>query len=464
MDSITLSLVSHTNVGKTTLARTLLRRDVGEVLDQAHVTEVNEAHELLSIDGAQLALWDTPGFGDTARLLRRLRSEGNPVGWFLHEVWDRLGDRALWCSQEAVRNVREDADVVLYLVNATEDPRDAGYVNLELELLTWLERPVVLLLNQTGPEDAGELERRWRAAVQNFSIVRDVLPLDAFTRSWVAEGELLRRLVAVLPDEKRAVMRRLADAWRERNEALFRASCAQLASHVGRAALERHGLPSALAGKADKQRAMEALAERQQRAMTTLMDTLIAEHGLDGSSAAEIRRFDHDFAMPDAPLDSRTGALWGSVVSGAVGGLAADALTGGLSLGGGMLAGAIVGALGGAGLARGYRLVGSRGKPAVRWSPEFLDQLTHEVLLRYLAVSHFGRGRGSFRDEAHPATWRVRVEEALLPRRGELSRLWKQAADQVAEKDDDGAAAGALAERLESLLQRTLRAVLASER
>ena len=44
MSTVTLSLISHTNVGKTTLARTLLRRDVGEVLDQAHVTEVSEAH------------------------------------------------------------------------------------------------------------------------------------------------------------------------------------------------------------------------------------------------------------------------------------------------------------------------------------------------------------------------------------------------------------------------------------
>ena len=40
---ITLSLISHTNVGKTTLARTLLRQDVGEVRDQAHVTDVSNA-------------------------------------------------------------------------------------------------------------------------------------------------------------------------------------------------------------------------------------------------------------------------------------------------------------------------------------------------------------------------------------------------------------------------------------
>ena len=36
--TIALSLVSHTNAGKTTLARTLLGRDIGEVRDEAHVT------------------------------------------------------------------------------------------------------------------------------------------------------------------------------------------------------------------------------------------------------------------------------------------------------------------------------------------------------------------------------------------------------------------------------------------
>ena len=36
--TVTLSLISHTNIGKTTLARTLLRQDVGEVRDAPHVT------------------------------------------------------------------------------------------------------------------------------------------------------------------------------------------------------------------------------------------------------------------------------------------------------------------------------------------------------------------------------------------------------------------------------------------
>ncbi|HEY3582860.1 MAG TPA: DUF3482 domain-containing protein, partial [Casimicrobiaceae bacterium] len=49
--SITLSLVSHTNAGKTTLARTLLGRDVGDVRDEAHVT--TSAERFVLIETAQ---------------------------------------------------------------------------------------------------------------------------------------------------------------------------------------------------------------------------------------------------------------------------------------------------------------------------------------------------------------------------------------------------------------------------
>src|SRR3954471_798860 len=88
-DTLSLSLVSHTNAGKTTLARTLLGRDVGEVRDAAHVTA--EASRFVLVEtpmGDRVELWDTPGFGDSARLARRLAQQGNPVGWFLGEVWD----------------------------------------------------------------------------------------------------------------------------------------------------------------------------------------------------------------------------------------------------------------------------------------------------------------------------------------------------------------------------------------
>ncbi|HUE96738.1 MAG TPA: GTPase, partial [Longimicrobiaceae bacterium] len=192
---ITLSLVSHTNVGKTTLARTLLRRDVGEVLDQAHVTEESERFELISVPEGDLVLWDTPGFGDSRRLLERLAKRDRPIVWFLQQTWDRLTDRPLWSSQQAVLNVQEEADVVLYLVNAAEDPEEAGYLTPELDLLTWIGKPLLVLLNQTGsagssPPLMAERVEVWRRATARWPVIRDVYALDAFSRGWVQEGLL----------------------------------------------------------------------------------------------------------------------------------------------------------------------------------------------------------------------------------------------------------------------------------
>ena len=91
---------------------------------------------------------------------------GNPIGWFLREVVDRIADKPFWLSQLAVRTARDSADVVLYLVNSSEDPRDAGYIAAEMKVLQWLGKPVVILLNQMGPprpapEEHTEQER-WR--------------------------------------------------------------------------------------------------------------------------------------------------------------------------------------------------------------------------------------------------------------------------------------------------------------
>ncbi|HQZ27738.1 MAG TPA: 50S ribosome-binding GTPase, partial [Verrucomicrobiales bacterium] len=152
---IVLSLISHTNVGKTALARTLLRADVGEVADSAHVTIVPESYPLIRLGDYTARLWDTPGFGSNlAKLAKRIRTSSNPIGWILHQIWDRTQDRSLWCSQEAIRNVQSDADVVLYLVDASQSPATVGYVDLEIEIIEWIGKPVLVFLNQTGAPDA----------------------------------------------------------------------------------------------------------------------------------------------------------------------------------------------------------------------------------------------------------------------------------------------------------------------
>ena len=107
----------------------------------------------------------------------------------------------------------------------------------------------------------------------------------------------------------------------------------------------------------------------------------------------------------------------------AIGGLAADLAAGGLTLGGGMIVGAILGALGGTGLAKGFNLARGEDSASVRWSPELLERLTVTAVLRYLAVAHFGRGRGEWAEGEHPIFWQNVVEDAVAKQKSKVTRL-----------------------------------------
>jgi hypothetical protein len=440
---ISLSLISHTNAGKTTLARTLLGRDVGEVRDAPHVTQESSAFTLIDTpDGDELVLWDTPGFGDSARLARRLRQQGNPIGWFLSQVWDRYRDPAFWLTQQAVHNVREDADIVLYLVNAAEAPDDAGYLAPELAVLQWIGKPVIVLVNQTGRprprSDEAADEDRWREALAAWPRVREVLALDAFARCWVQEFTLFAAVARALPEADQPAFERLVAAWRARRFAAFDAAMVALAEPIARAAADRVTLPAESLGarlgkslgiaRSDDERP-EARAAREMSArldadVRASVDRLIAIHGLEGRAAGEVlERLATDLRV-DAPLDEGKAAMMGGVVSGALTGLGADLASGGLTFGAGMLAGAVLGALGGAGVARGMNVVRGKTEATLRWEAAFLDSLVTASLLRYLAVAHYGRGRGEWKASEAPLFWRASVLRTVAARQVALAEIW----------------------------------------
>jgi hypothetical protein len=472
---ISLSLISHTNVGKTTLARTLLRRDVGEVRDLPHVTETADAYRLIeTAAGDALLLWDTPGFGDSARLLRRLRQSGNPLGWFLSQVWDRYLDRPFFSSQQAIRNVREAADVVLYLVNASEDPAAAAYVDAEMQILGWTGKPVIALLNQLGPPQATAVEAadvaRWAGHFAGYPWVRDTVAFDAFARCWVQEHRLLERLAAALPADRQPAFARLADAWRARNRATFEQSMQVLARQLAATATDAVAVPttglrdaarawlgrllrSSDGGDTATDAAMGELARRLDGQVREATDALIALHGLSGRASAEIlQRMGAEFDVDKAADPGKAGVI-GAAVSGALGGLAADLAAGGLTFGAGALLGGLLGAAGARGLASAYNLARGSDAGSVRWSPAFLSSRASAAVLRYLAVAHFGRGRGDFVAGEYPPHWGARVTEAVARHRAPLEAAWEDASR--------GGDPAALAGRLRALVEAIVGEVLA---
>ena len=434
---VALSLISHTNAGKTTLARTLLDRDIGEVRDAAHVTQDASMHTLIETpEGDRLSLWDTPGFGDSARLAKRLAQQGSPVGWFLTQVWDRYRDRTFWLTQKAVRNVRDDADVVLYLVNVSEAPEDAGYLAPELAVLEWVGKPVIALLNQTDAE-GGDDEARWRERLAAAG-VGNVLPLDAFARCWVQELALFEVIARVLPESKQPAFGRLDAAWQARRRGQFDAAMQAIAAIVARAACDSETLPQETLltsvgrqlgigrseAESSVQRAEHEMAMRIEADIRACTDRLIEIHLLKGNAEAEafVRR--GGGLRREAPVGKGKAVMAGGIVSGALTGLGADLAVGGLTLGGGMLAGALLGALGGAGVAHGMNLVREREHATLAWDDTFLCILASDMLLRYLTVAHFGRGRGDWKSSEPPARWREHVQAMIEARRAELAQIF----------------------------------------
>ena len=157
--------------------------------DAPHVTEFADAHVLVETSaGDRLLLWDTPGFGDSVRLVRRLRQAEHPIGRFLSEVWDRWRDRPFWASQQAIRNTRDEADVLLYLVNASEQVEAAGYVAAGDGAARLDRQAGRRALNQLGAPRAGDAEAaevaRWRA--QPVVVPASCAPCCRSTRSRAA--------------------------------------------------------------------------------------------------------------------------------------------------------------------------------------------------------------------------------------------------------------------------------------
>ena len=455
--SIALSLVSHTNVGKTTLARTLLGRDIGEVRDAEHVTHTAEHHVLIEAVHEQtleqLTLWDTPGFGDSERMAKRMAQAGNPIAWFMSEVWDRFQNRDFWYSQRAVRHMVEASDVILYLINASAMASELNYLDAELKVLDLIGKPVVVILNHV--EKTPELDQSaidlqfWRDRTSQSQRVVDVLVLDAFTRCWVQEGGLMQAIEKALAKDlskalesnatnalvlKRQEFARLSLEWTAKNRQRWIKSMDVLAEQMIHAILDKERIDSSVqwsdklknvgasvgravglpgASKSPKEAAMNNLAARLDAQLNRRMNSLLELHQLDGQAKLTLMNRIAKHYELHAPQSEIKAALWGGAVSGALLGLKADVMSGGLTMGGGLLTGGVLGAISGAGVIRGYNLLKGADIPTVTWSDEVLIDLVRNGLLAYLAVAHFGRGRGEWIETEPPAKWLAHINQAI---------------------------------------------------
>ncbi|MFR3635493.1 MAG: DUF3482 domain-containing protein, partial [Sutterella sp.] len=164
--------------------------------------------------------------------------------------------------------------------------------------------------------------------------------------------------------------------------------------------------------------AQSALAANAADRLCLLTQRLIRiNHLKEGQTNREIlRRMKSDWEMVSTGINPGSAAAIGAgvgIAGGAAAGAAVDAGTGGLSLGLGTLVGGLIGALGGAGAAAVYNANHQKEGIDITWSTEALQGFFLETLLLYMAVSHFGRGRGEWQQSESPAFWKDALVEAI---------------------------------------------------
>lgn len=251
-------------------------------------------------------------------------------------------------------------------------------------------------------------------------------------------------VIPLLDAEKRAAAEGLRTAWRGRNLEVFQRSMRTLGRSLAESVLDKaHVSKERLLQKIgigrsqlndEMEEARGQLTERLAQRSLSATNDLILLHGLEGRSARDIGKVnDEAFGVPERVNESLWTAL-GGLLTGAAGGVIADIKTGGMSFGSGTVLGMICGGAGTYLVARGYNL--TRGDDtSVRWTAEHFAAQTEMALLCYLAVAHYGRGRGDWQDAEHPPHWRQAVKNIVASHRKELDALWKRGAEKEVNAD-----------------------------
>ncbi|MDP3848764.1 MAG: GTPase/DUF3482 domain-containing protein [Pseudomonas sp.] len=358
--ALKLAVVGHTNVGKTSLLRTLTRDlGFGEVSHRPSTTRHVEGARL-SVDGqALLELYDTPGLEDAIALLDYLEQ--------LERPGERLDGPAklsrFLASSEARQRFEQEAKVLrqllasdagLYLIDARE-PVLAKYRD-ELAVLASCGKPLLPVLNFAAAGTA-QIES-WRSALARLGL-HALVRFDTVTPPQDGERLLYDSLALLLENYRPQLQRLIADLHAQ----------AVARQHSGRQLIGELLLDCAACRRrvssqpSQEQAAVQALRDVVRRREQTCVEALLRLYAFrrEDATSAELPlldgRWGDDLFNPETL--KRLGIKVGSgVAAGAAAGVGVDLLVGGISLGAATLLGAIAG--GGLQTARSYgaRLLG----------------------------------------------------------------------------------------------------------
>lgn len=344
-EPLKLAVVGHTNVGKTSLLRTLTR-DVGfgEVSHRPSTTRHVEGARL-SVDGEPLLeLYDTPGLEDAIALLdylERLERPGERLDGPARLERFLQGSEARQRFEQEAKVLRQllASNAGLYVIDARE-PVLAKYRD-ELEVLANCGKPLLPVLNFVASSQHREPE--WREALARLGL-HALVRFDSVAPPEDGERRLYESL-ALLLENARPALQRLIDDQQAQRLARRHSGKRLIAELLLDCAACRRSVEAEPAAEA---RAIEALRQdirqREQRCVEALLKLYAFRR--EDAHASDLPlldgRWGDDLFNPET-LKLLGVRLGSGVAAGAVAGAGVDLLVGGLTLGAAALAGAIAG-------------------------------------------------------------------------------------------------------------------------
>lgn len=344
-EPIRIAVVGHTNTGKTSLLRTLLRDTrFGEVSDRPSTTRHVEGARLLADGAPVLSLFDTPGMEDAIALLDYIdtlvpasaRSDGpERIRQFLASA----EARGRYEQEAKVLRQLLESDAAFYVVDV-RDPVLPKHRD-ELAVLADCGRPLLPVLNFVHAPTSREAQ--WREAMARVGLHAQVR-FDTVAPELGGERRLYEALATLL-DHRRADLERLIDS-RERDARRRHVAAAGLVAELLidiAAARQRVDADDAAIRHAVEQ-LHHAVRSREQRCV----DALLALYGFAGSEVNSAPlplldgRWEDDLFHPES-LRTMGISLGKGAAAGAAAGVGIDLLAGGLTLGAAAALGAVVG-------------------------------------------------------------------------------------------------------------------------
>ncbi|WP_314884634.1 DUF3482 domain-containing protein [Psychrobacter immobilis] len=228
-EPLKLAVVGHTNTGKTSILRTLLR-DVyfGEVKNEAATTRHVEQAKLTDSQTGEVlvVLYDTPGLEDASGLMDWLedntasRRDGiERLQQFLAadiaQGGDALNSNEDYSQEAKVIRQLLASDMAIYVVDAREPV--LGKYKDELAILSWAAIPVMPVFNFTDSQDANIDEWQTMLARRNLHISTR---FDSVAFEFADEMRLWQNLATMLTHSEmlEQLMQRRIENWAQLND------------------------------------------------------------------------------------------------------------------------------------------------------------------------------------------------------------------------------------------------------